>query len=310
MNWIKENKFLSGFLAITLVVAGVLGFLMVSAMGRASTVQTNYDTAAAELTRLQNSAPFPDADNLAKMQALKKQHKAAIEELQTKLAATQIALQPGTTPVQFQDKLKEVVTQVKAAATANGVKLPDKFYMSFDRFETETPKPEAAAPLLRLLESMKLVVEMLIANNVTEISELKHEALPEEAGAARNPAQGGKPEKPDKAPSKDDSSKLVTRHPFEVAFVAHEGKFHKFINSVITEKKQFFIPKSVVVKNEKEAPPTRATPPKDKPADGPAGEDIVMIVGEEKLQVTVKIDVVDFAGAPPVKGEKAEKAEK
>ena len=45
-------------------------------------------------------------------------------------------------------QLKEAVTRVRTAATASGVELPDKFYMSFDKYETETPKAEAAAPLL------------------------------------------------------------------------------------------------------------------------------------------------------------------
>src|SRR5437762_308926 len=127
MNWIKENKFLTGFLAVTLIGAGVLAYLMITAMGRASTAQTNYDAAAAQL--------------------------------------------------------------------------------------------------LRMLESMELVVNMLIANNVTEISEIKRDALPEEAGKEKGGKDSGK------GGAKEDSAKsLVVRHPFEIAFVAHEGKFHKFIN--------------------------------------------------------------------------------
>jgi hypothetical protein len=292
MNWIKQNKFLTGFFAITLVGAGALAFLMVSAMGRATTAQDSYNSAAAELTRLQNSAPYPDAGNLAKMEDLKKQHKASIEELQKNLAATQIPLNPTTSQAQFQDKLKEVVTRVREKAANANVKLPEKFYMSFDKYETEQPKPEAAAPLLRMLESMEIVVNILIANSVTEISEIKREPLPEEVGKK----EGGK------GAAKEDSTKsLVIRHPFEVGFVAHEPKFHKFINSLVTEKKQFFIPKSVVVKNEKEQGPSRnKVDDPSKPKD-----DVAIVVGQEKLDVTVKIDVVDFAGAPVAKTEAA-----
>jgi len=322
MNWIKENKFLSGFLAVTLVVAGVLAFLMSTAMGRASTAQSNYETAAAELTRLQTSAPYPDEANLAQMEEKRKEHKASIEELQKDLASRQIPLTPGTTPAQFQDKLKEVVTRVRSAAAAAGVSLgkegAQKFYMNFDKYETEPPKPEAAAPLLRMLESMETVMNMLIANNVSEISEVKRDLLPEEGGKR----EAGK----DKSAPKEEAKALVVRHPFEVSFVAHEGKFHKFINNLVTEKKQFYIPRSVTVKNDKEQGPPRTagtgpapTPPAapdpapspsspaspaspNAPAPPPPASDPetnpVLIVGEEKLSVTVKIDVIDFAGAP------------
>jgi hypothetical protein len=311
MNWIKENKFLAGFLAITLIVAGVVAFLMMSAKGKADEAEQRYNAAAAELTRLQNGAPFPDAGNLGKMEELKKQHHAAMDELQKNLAATQFPLEP-TTPAQFQDKLKETVTRVRTAAAGVGVKLPEKFYMSFDRYETEPPKAEAAAPLLRMLKSMETVLDMLIANQVNEITDLKRDALPEETG--KKP-EGGK------SSVKDDTGKaLVVRHPFEVGFVGIEGKFHKFINSLITEKKQFYIPKAVVVKNEKEQGPSRndkSTPPPapPQPAPGdtnppqpnppPPEEATKMIVGEEKLQVSVKIEVVNFA--EPAATAKAEK---
>ena len=157
MNWIKENKFLTGFLVITLLGAGALAFLMMSAKDTLDVAQQHYDAAAAELTRLQNGAPFPDAGNLAKMEELKKQHHAAIEDLQKNLATTQFVIE-AVTKEQFQDKLKETVTKVKADAASAGVKLPEKFYMGFDKYETETPKPEAAAPLLRMLKSMELAV--------------------------------------------------------------------------------------------------------------------------------------------------------
>src|SRR5690349_19501293 len=94
MNWIKENKFLTGFFAITLVVAGVLAFLMMSAKSRAAAAQADYEAAASKLTSLQTSAPYPDKGNLDKMTEFKKTHQAAIDELQKNLAATQIPLTP------------------------------------------------------------------------------------------------------------------------------------------------------------------------------------------------------------------------
>ena len=317
MNWIKENKFLTGFIVVTLLGAGALAFLVLAAKGKLEEADQRYNVAAAELTRLQSGAPFPDAGNLKKMEDLKKAHRAAIEDLQKNLAATQIPLDP-LEPAKFQDLLKTTVDRVKAAAAGAGVALDEKFYMGFDKYQTEPPKPEAAAPLGRMLKSMELVVGMLIENKVTQITELKRELLPEEGGK--------KDAAPAKPGAKDDAAKaLVTRHPFDVVFIAHEGKFHSFINSVVTSKKQFFVPKSVTVKNDVEQGPSRVDPnkvvpqqPPPKPPDNPdpnapapavpappPEEATRLLVGEEKLQIAVKIDVVDFAEpAAPAKPEK------
>ena len=260
MNWIKENKFLTGFIVVTLLGAGALAYLVMSAKATLDEADQRYNAAASELTRLQSGAPFPDAGNLKKMEDLKKVHHAAIEDLQKNLAATQFPLDP-LEPAKFQDMLKTTVDRVKAAAAAADVKLEDKFYMGFDRYQTEPPKPEAAAPLGRMLKSMELVVGMLIDSKISQITELKRDLLPEESGKKEPSAKPG---------AKEDSTKaLVTRHPFEVAFVAHEGKFHNFVNAVVTSKKQFLVPKAVTVKNDKEQGPSRNDPNKVAPPPPP-----------------------------------------
>ena len=69
MTWIKQNQFLAGFFAVLLVGAGVLGFLLVSAKSKFNDVSAQYEEQSALLNRLQTAKPFPDEENLKKVQA-------------------------------------------------------------------------------------------------------------------------------------------------------------------------------------------------------------------------------------------------
>src|SRR5688572_24051261 len=100
MDWIKQNKFLAVFLAITLVVAGVLGFLTFSAKTAFEEKQLAYTDKVNELGSLQSGTPYPDEENFKKMQELQKAHQAAIDDLHKQLTATELPLTP-LTPERF-----------------------------------------------------------------------------------------------------------------------------------------------------------------------------------------------------------------
>ena len=315
MDWMKQNKFLSGFLIVTIIGAGALGFLAFSAKGQHDEVAATYDSKLSDLQGLQTQNPFPDDENLKRMQDLQKAHQASINELQQQLAAAEIPLEP-ITPAGFQDELNKAVKRVLARAQEKQVSIfpekQDKFYMAFDRYQAQPPEDAATGPLFRMLKAMELAINALIDNggNGTQISDITREPLPEEGGA-RAPAPGSpKLDNKDKDKKKD----LVHRHPFEISFVMQEQKFRKFLNELISNKQQFFIPKSVKIENEKvkapskielnapQPPPISApplppgTPPPGQPPvpPAPAAEKIKIIVGEEKLQISLRIEVADF----------------
>src|SRR5687767_7846381 len=128
MNWFKENRFLATWLIVTLIGAAALGFLMFSARSSYAETQQRYDEQSSELGRLQTAKPYPNAENLKKMEALRTGHNTAITTLQKDLAAAEIPLEP-VTPEQFQDLLDKSVKRVLAKATEVGVTVPkEKFY--------------------------------------------------------------------------------------------------------------------------------------------------------------------------------------
>jgi hypothetical protein len=295
MDWFKQNKFIAGWLLVTLIGVGLLGFLFMSAKGAYAEASDAYTAKVSELQTMQNATPYPDEENFKKMQELQKAHQAAIDDLQTRLAKTEFPVVPMTA-VKFQDELRETVRRVTAAAAAKSppVSIPEKFYMGFERYQAEPPKDEAAAPLGRLLKAMEEAVNVLIEAGPDSIADIKREPLPEEGSdkaAAAQPPQPGKPGK-----DKDKENDLVKRTSIDLSFIASEPRFRRFLNDIIADPKQFYIPKNVSIKNEKLTGPPKTAPDGNvpKPDDKEKGG-VVFVVGSEKLTVGVRLDIVDFA---------------
>ena len=78
MNWIKENKFLSGVFAVLLLGVGTLGYLLFTALGSFDEATATYNQQAGELSRLQNLPLSPNRKNLDALIAQKKEAVAVV----------------------------------------------------------------------------------------------------------------------------------------------------------------------------------------------------------------------------------------
>jgi hypothetical protein len=327
MDWIKQNKFLSGFLLIVLILGGGLGFLAFSAKAKYDQAQQDYTAKATELNGLQTQQPFPEQENVKQMQEVQKKHQAEIDALHKELIKAQIPLKP-TQPERFQDNLREAVRRVHAKAVSRKVSLSksdkpveDSFYMGFDPYRGVPPKPEAAAPLQRSLEAIELALNIMIDSGVIALEEIKREPLPEEGIAPSPPSDSRSSQKDkDKGKDKDNDKGLVERHWIELKFVASEPQFRNFVNDLISSKTQIFIPSSISIENQTDkgpskteaaAPPPPPPPPpsgnQNPPAPGvgnpvaPKPAALKIVVGDEKLNVTARIEIVNFAEPAPAK---------
>ena len=317
MNWIKENKFLTGFFAVMVAGLGVLGYLLFGAMGSFDEASTRYTGLATELTRLQNLKLSPSQKNLNALVAQKEDAVKTIAAFQKSLAAKAFPSEPMT-PALFQDKLKATKTAVgeKAQGTTH---LPDKFFLGFDPYETRPPdSKETATALGHQLKAIEWLIVQLIECKVTDVKPIKRDLLPEESGGGRS---GDKNRKP-----------LINSHAVEITVQCQQSALAPFLNALISPKTaQFYILRTISVKNLNDkgppktvnlsppppvipppggipgpaSPPFFASAPTGAPVPGspqpvPAAPAVpqaaaTYIVGEEQIEVTMLIDIVDFA---------------
>ncbi len=307
MNWVRSNPFLAGLVSAVVVLGGGLGWLIWSASDRLAEVDERYEKQQAEFQRLTTLAPFPDPTNVTKVGEQKKAYAESVKKLEEQVAAFEPAAET-LDPAGFQDRLRKNVTEVVAKAKAAGVRVPDDFYLGFERYRAELP-PEKAVPLLaRELAAIRGVVHTLLESGIDAIPSIRRAPLPHEPGATTAAAV---PSAPTPGPKKAPAPELVTRHPFDIVFTAEHGAFRRGLARLM-EQRPIVLVRGLRVKNEKEKGPLRgpeiakadpSTAPgpnasASKPA-APATDESVLryVVGQEHLEATLRIEMIRFVPA-------------
>jgi len=324
MNWIKENPFLSGLLGVVVVVGGGLAFLLFQSMSAFQLASDDYTAGVQKLQSLQNMVPFPNEENLAKAKALQAAYEKEVKNFHQQLNAMEIPLPTDMTPQKFQDELRNAVDRAKKNATAAGVALPEDFYLGFNEYSSSLPSEDAAPALSRQLAVISDVVSKLIDTKITGITELKRLPLPDEKEAEaptasnrsnqRNVAPAPRGNQPPAGPA------VVNRFPFDIAFTADQGKFRVAFNSLVNAS-EFIIVRSLSIQNTQPQSPSKTPDPSQQPqasadpnaaqpggASGPG--DYVIVLGHEELNVTARLEMIDFAQpeAPKTQAAKPEAA--
>jgi len=149
----------------------------------------------------------------------------------------------------------------------------------------------AAAPLLgQELAQVELLFGILIDARVDAIAAVKRTAPPAQATAAPTP-----PKKPSGLANAPPA--VVERTIVDLTFTASPSAMRKVLNQIASSDRQFFIVRTLYVRNEQQKGPSReqsnaapaaATPPT--PTSG-----LEFIVGNEHVEATATIEMVRFA---------------
>jgi hypothetical protein len=305
MNW--RNPFLTTYLAVTVVGAGIFGYMLYSSMSHYGEVDANYLDAVGKLQKLQNRQPFPNEENYRKYEAYTQEYRTAYEQLLAQLGKMQKPLE-SITPQAFQDRLRAYVSEVMAAGQKNGVEFEPGFYLGFDQYRDTLPSNEAVAPLARELEGIRGLVSRLVDLRVRKVVGIQRTLLPEEGGAVAE-AQSTPPPRVGTRPlsrtAQQPMRNVITVNPFEIAFVADQARLRQSVNS-ITQADQFLILRTLNVLNSSPDGPKRAedpstAQPSDQSADltgstAPAAPATHMrlLVGRETLTVAARIEMLTF----------------
>jgi hypothetical protein len=283
MSWFKENKFTAIFGGTTVVLAGALGWFVLGAKGELEAAKSDYGTKLSELQGLQGGNPSPNDKNVASYKAELARVDGEVAKLHQALLATEYPLEE-VRPNMFQDRLKQTVDKIKAAAIAKKMLLPGQkkddpsavaadatFNLGFD-YLASLPQDEASSELARELKSIEFVVQQMLDNGVLQLVEVKRSALPSEKKGDKKAEEKKTDDKKPGAKAKggEDESKLVTRNKFEVKFVSSQSSFMKVLNGIAQAKQPFIIPRRVEVKNEKIDGPKKGDPALAIPAAEPA----------------------------------------
>ena len=309
MNWFQQNRWLGTFLIIFGICALLAGIFLYRASSNWRVAKGAFDTAAAERLRLERLDPFPNEANYQKMKVYLEKYSAALDKFKEELT-TRVLPAPPLAPNEFQSRLRQVTTVTLSRAGANKVKLPDKFHLGFDEFTTTLPNTVAAPLLGQELSQIQMLMNILVDARVDSVTSFQRAHLPEERGVAPAPratptpapgrrttaARGQKP-----AEAAAPEPKLLERNVVNLTFKATATAARKVLNQIEGSNGQFYIIRTVYVRNEKDKGPPRektagANPPPSEPAapNAPGNAPLNFIVGNEHIEVSARVEMLRF----------------
>jgi len=308
MNWFEHNRFRGWFLiGLALGYLGV-GCFFFRAKISSDAASARLKTTAAELKRLEGLTPFPDESHYQEASKLTDAYKSSLAALQEEIKSRELPLAP-LAPNEFQTKVRQAISATKEKARANKVKLPENFFLGADEFAKSLPSAEAAPLLGRELKAVQMLINILIDARVDSISAFHREPIAEERAASPTPessplARRGQGSVAAASPT------IVERHAVSVTFVSSPSAARKALNQIVSAKEQFFIIRTLHVRNEKERGPPRTEPVEApplfnnpantaSPAATPGARTVTFVVGNEHIEISAQIEIVNFKLAQP-----------
>lgn len=303
-----QNQFWKMFGAIgggALLLALVLLWWAKSSWNAAD---AEFRTSAGEQRQLESGNPYPSDANVRKMKGHLADYRASLGKLKAELGTHVLATSP-LAPNEFQSHLLQAITATAENARANRVKLPDNFKLGFDEFVSNLPKTEDAPGLGQELAQIQLLLNLMIESRIDAITMFRrvgHEATPgaSPAPSMSQPPVAVVPARPGASPA---GPKSVERRAVEFSVAGPPSAARKLVNGIASANDQFFIMRTLHVKNQKDKGPVRegaaagTTPPPiatpipnpAAPAATPSGA-IQFIVGNEHLNLSARVELIDF----------------
>ncbi len=301
MNWFQQNRWLGTFLIVLMVATLASGYFLFSAKGNADDALARFNEAATERNRLERLDPYPTEANYKKMKVHLENYSTSLNKLKEDLK-TRVLPAPAMAPNEFQSRLRQVMVAVAEKARANRVKLPDNFALGFEEFTAALPST-AAAPLLgQELAQVELLLNTLIDARVESITALIRVPMTEERGAAPSPGPNAPALRKPPGSTAATGPRMLEKGVIDITFTSSPSAARKVLNQLGSSNQQFYITRTLHVRNEKDKGPARELPPV--PGATPAAvvaavpakpvAALNFIVGSERIETSARIELVRF----------------
>ncbi len=322
MNWIKQNTFLAGLLAVLVVGALGLGYFMFQARGKYIDAQERLSSAYARKASLEGKRPYPENENADELRKLVSDYRTKASTFTNSVLAAQAVMPSGVRLAQFQEDLALKVEAVASAAEAQGVTLPEGFYLGMDKYRAQVPLDGAVDQLQFQLDVTVRLADLLFANDVSEFS-VRHETMPFENRAGGNTPPRGRTTgrgRQAAAGEEEDEDSVSMTYPMEMVMEITPDGFQKVMNALSNTEaalsmdenplggeeagEYYFVTRWLRVENEIQQGPQRSEPDEDldeeefvdedEPSAAAEEEQLNMVFGAEKVRAYLALDLVRF----------------
>ena len=315
MSWIKDNKFIVALGGGTMAGVIVLLFAGFKGSGDYAQAKEKFDTAAAEAGDFERLALYPQAANRDAKRKSLEGYRQSVDSLQTAFEAFRPKEITNIAPQEFTTRLLAANAEVRKAFEDTGGSVPEAFFVGFEGYKTTLAPEKTTGVLDYQLSSIKNLLLALAKNQSVTLKNLHRPALPEEEGRGYAPA----------------AITVARAFPLEITFTGSEKSIREFLSSITQPKNQYVVIRSLRVTNEKKDPPNTADAKFAPPAaadeensdaisggfvlpnettpspatalveKAPKAPDtsriLIQVLGNEKVQVFLRLDVLQFLPA-------------
>lgn len=298
-------------------LVGALLLLVVGLQGSKHYDQAKetFEAAAAEASGFEKLALYPKAENRDGKRKALDQYRKSVESLQSAFAAYRPQEIKNVSPQEFTDRLLAANTEVRKAFGDVGATVPETFFLGFEKYKT-TLAPEKTTGILDYqLGAIKSLMLALAKAKPSELKNFSRPSLIEEEGQTFTSA----------------AATVARPFPVEISFRGTEKAVGQFLASVVKPDDSFLVVRTLRITNEKKEAP-RASDAKFEPApeaaqasggeaasggfvmpsETPAtdnaatatepkvadtGRILSQVLGDEQIQVFVRLDVLQFLPA-------------
>ena len=153
---------------------------------------------------------------------------------------------------------------------------------------------------------MQMLINILLDAKVDSVTSLQRTPLPEERGVSPTPApkqapaparkggatRGQKPATSAEPSATPSPANLLERNVVDLTFKAAPAAARKVLNEIANSTGQFFIIRTLYVRNEKDKGPPREKTAETKPSATETA--LNFIVGNEHIEVTARVEMLRF----------------
>ena len=325
MSWIQENKFVAGLGGVTAVLAGAIFYFGNSQGNQYDEKLEEYNSLKAENKKLLKAKPFPDAGNREAREENIAKYESTIEDVKNTFASFSAGELASISPEEFNNRRDQMEKKLLSAFTGAGTTLPEKTAFGFEKYATEAVKSNATATLGYQMGALDWLFSELAKVKPAELANIRRDELAVEKGvqAAPTPQRRGS-SRGRRGPAAQEE-KAYTLMPVELTFTASEASLREFLKAMVNSKEYFYSIRALRIRNEKQTPPNikdAEFPPEDLGGGGnpfpggmglpEEGEDagggavpvvepgqriLKQVLGDEKLHVFIRFDVVLIKGS-------------
>lgn len=330
MSWIQENRFAAGLGGITLVAAAGLAAWAITAGKGYATAKDNYATTSAEVDKMAKGRLYPDEDNLAAKEKAVKDYKESVESLQKAFERFKTPTPPNIEPGDFNDAIRKALEAATTAITGAKGEVPPEFFIGFEAYKDSPARKEATGILTYELEAVGNLFATLAASGPAKVLNTFRPPLEEEEGKTFDPTGKSYRALPFELAF---NAREETVRKF-LSSLDDSGKYYYVIRSIRVANEKMKAPTSAdgefkteeaapdaggapaadpfggaaaggfVLPGEEPAADAAATPAADPAAPAPdAGGDsgviLQEVLGAEKINVFLRIDIIQFLDEAP-----------